>query len=84
MQLRNVPFPRRWPFAAGRTDLHLLRQQQQPPGFAFPGAGSIAQEFPDPQDRAGLAKIHEGVISAGMLALTALGYALSRTRPDAD
>ncbi|HEY3567892.1 MAG TPA: hypothetical protein VGP73_08155 [Thermoanaerobaculia bacterium] len=33
---------------------------------------------PDPKDRAGLAKIHEGVISAGMLALTALGYALSR------
>ncbi len=46
--------------------------------FAFPGAGSIAEEFPDPKDRAGLAKIHEGAISAGMLALTALGYALSR------
>jgi len=187
MQLRNVPFPRRWPLAAGRTDLRLLpppppsvepselteaggeapalaagsqansgrwllsgiavmlatngflgdlnhthlfnprwtphskyhdaltmllgagmgamslralwRKEPDLEGaallpaiffgsmalsFAFPGAGSIAQEFPDPKDRAGLAKIHEGVISAGMLALTALGYALSRTRPDAD
>lgn len=182
MQSRNLPFTRRWPFAAGRTDLRLLRQQQQPSveasglteaggeatalaasprpdsgrwllsgvavmlatngflgdlnhthlfnprwtphskyhdaltmllgagmgamslralwrrdpdlegaalppaiffgamalSFAFPGAGSIAREFPDPKDRAGLAKVHEGVISAGMLALTALGYALSR------
>jgi hypothetical protein len=46
--------------------------------FAFPGAGSIAREFPDPADRVGLSKIHEGVISAGMLALTVAGYALSR------
>jgi hypothetical protein len=46
--------------------------------FAFPGAGSIAREFPDPKDRVGLSKVHEGVISAGMLALTAAGYALSR------
>jgi hypothetical protein len=48
--------------------------------FAFPGAGSIAREFPDPADRVGLSKIHEGVISAGMLVLTAAGYALSRPR----
>jgi hypothetical protein len=46
--------------------------------FAFPGAASIASEFPDPADRVGLSKVHEGLISAGMLALTAAGYALSR------
>jgi hypothetical protein len=52
--------------------------------FAFPGAGSIAREFPDPNDRVGLSKVHEGVISAGMLALTAAGYALARRQAALD
>lgn len=46
--------------------------------YAFPGTAGIAGELPETESRVLLSKLNEGVASAGMLALTAAGYALAR------
>ena len=46
--------------------------------YAFPGAGDIASEFPDPADRPGVTRVPEWAASATLLGATAAGYALER------
>jgi hypothetical protein len=78
----------------GSTALYLFRRRQpdqllgaallgqfwagQAISFAFPNTASITREFPDSSDRPPGAKLHEGVVSALMLALTGVGLALHR------
>jgi len=46
--------------------------------FAFPGAKGLEAEFPDKIKKVGGIPLNEGVISAFMLGLLALGYVLAR------
>lgn len=46
--------------------------------FLFPGTAGMDAEFPHELPRVAGVPLNEGVGSAGMLALTALGYALAR------
>jgi len=46
--------------------------------YAFPGAGDVSSEFPDPRDRPGLTRVPEWVASVVALGTIAAGYALER------